>query len=321
MVGRNCFLFEKAQRDKNMKHGDITKKKQISEEEYRLVVDNTDEIIVVIQDGMVIFSNRRAAEITGYSQEELSSKAFEELIHPDDQEIIVEHLLDRLKGEELRLVSPLRMIDKEGNIRWLEIKTVAITWDGKPATLNFLTDITERTQAEQELAYMATHDPLTGLPNRMLFNDRLNLELAHAQRNQKRLAVMLLDLDRFKDVNDTLGHSVGDQLLQAVGGRLARLMRKSDTVARMGGDEFLLLLPEITWVEDPAKIAQKVLDAFRQTFVFDGHELYITPSIGIAIYPPDGEDADTLVRNADIAMYRAKEGGRNNYQRYPVLTK
>jgi len=127
---------------------------------------------------------------------------------------------------------------------------------------------------------------------------------------------MLLDLDHFKDVNDTLGHRVGDQLLQAVGERLTSLLRQSDTVARMGGDEFMVILPEIGRGEDATRIAQKILEAFRRPFVFDGHELHITTSIGIALYPDDGEDVDTLMKNADIAMYRAKEQGRDNYQRY-----
>ena len=181
-----------------------------------------------------------------------------------------------------------------------------------------ITAIIERKRAQEELAYAATHDALTGLPDRMLFNDRLTVALAHAHRYQQRLAVMLLDLDRFKDVNDTLGHDVGDQLLQAVGDRLTSLLRKSDTAARWGGDEFWLLLPEMARVEDSAKVAQRVMEAVREPLVLDGHELHITTSIGIAIYPDDGEDADTLMKNADIAMYRAKELGRNNYQRYTL---
>ncbi len=127
---------------------------------------------------------------------------------------------------------------------------------------------------------------------------------------------MLLDLDHFKEVNDTLGHGVGDKLLQVVGDRLTSILRKGDTVARMGGDEFMVLLPEIAGGEDAAEVAAKILEAFREPFVFDGHELHITTSIGIAIYPDDGEDGDTLTKNADIAMYRAKDRGRDNYQRY-----
>jgi diguanylate cyclase (GGDEF)-like protein/PAS domain S-box-containing protein len=182
--------------------------------------------------------------------------------------------------------------------------------------VGFIRDITERKRAEEELAYLASHDALTGLPNRMLFNDRLTLALARAHRNQQKLAVILLDLDYLKDINDTLGHSVGDKLLRAVGERLTSFLRKSDTVARMGGDEFMLVLPETARAEDAAKIASKILETIRKPFAFDGHEIHITTSIGIAMYPDDGEDADTLMRDADIAMYRAKAKGRDNYQRY-----
>jgi diguanylate cyclase (GGDEF)-like protein/PAS domain S-box-containing protein len=177
-------------------------------------------------------------------------------------------------------------------------------------------EIAERMRAEEIIQQMAYHDDLTGLPNRRLLNDRLTLELAHAHRNRQKLAMMLLDLDHFKEVNDTLGHSVGDKLLQAVGDRLTGLLRKGDTVARMGGDEFMLLLPGITRLEDVDKTAQKILEAFRRSVEFDSHEIHITTSIGITLYPDDGEDSDTLMKNADIAMYRAKGGGRDNYQRY-----
>ncbi len=174
----------------------------------------------------------------------------------------------------------------------------------------------ERKRAEETIRQLAYHDFLTGLPNRRLFHDRLNVEIARAHRNRQKLAVMLLDLDNFKDVNDTLGHSVGDQLLQAVGERLTSLLRQSDTVARMGGDEFMLILPESDGDEDAVAVAVKVLEAFRKPFEFDGHQVRITTSVGIALYPDDGEDWDTLMKNVDIAMYRAKDRGRDNVQRY-----
>ena len=177
-------------------------------------------------------------------------------------------------------------------------------------------EIAKLKQTEETIKQLAFHDSLTGLPNRRLFNDRLNVAIAYAQRNQHKLAMLLLDLDQFKDVNDTLGHSVGDELLKAVGERLMNLLRKSDTVARMGGDEFMLILPEMARCEDAAKVATKILESFQEPFSFDGYELRITTSIGIAIYPHDGEDSDTLVKNADIAMYRAKEQGRYTYEYY-----
>ncbi len=175
--------------------------------------------------------------------------------------------------------------------------------------------IAELKSAEEHLMYMSVHDALTGLPNRMLFNDRLHMELAHAERNHQMLAVMFLDLDRFKLVNDTLGHAMGDRLLKRVADRLKSCVRKSDTVARMGGDEFCFLLPEIAQPEDAVKIAKKILKALKKPWRLGGQEFYITPSIGIAVYPNDGQDADTLMKNADTAMYRAKEQG-NNYQLY-----
>ena len=178
-------------------------------------------------------------------------------------------------------------------------------------------ELAERKHVDKAIRRLAYYDSLSGLPNRTLFNDRLTKELAHAHRNQQKVGVLLLNLDRFKEVNYTLGHSIGDKLLQAIGKRLTGLLRKSNTVARLGGDEYILLLPEITGIEDATMIAQKILETIRKPLVLGGHELHIATSIGIAIYPNDGEDADTLMRNADIAMYHAKNQGRNNYQCYP----
>jgi diguanylate cyclase (GGDEF)-like protein/PAS domain S-box-containing protein len=181
-------------------------------------------------------------------------------------------------------------------------------------------DITARKRAEQEIRRLAYHDPLTELPNRLLFHDRLAQALAHAQRHGERLAVLFLDLDRFKVINDSLGHSVGDRLLQSVAARLRSCLREGDTVARLGGDEFTLLLPEPAEAFAAAKVAKKVLDLIRQPFHLDDRELYLTASIGVAIHPDDGADAEALIKNADTAMYGAKEQGRDTYQLYaPVM--
>ena len=175
-------------------------------------------------------------------------------------------------------------------------------------------DITERTYAEEQIKHLAYHDALTGLPNRLLFKDRLTVALSHAQRDNTRAAVLYLDLDRFKIINDSLGHNVGDQLLQAVATRIASCVRESDTVARLGGDEFTLLVPALGHSEDAAVVAQKILDAIRYPFHIEGREFFTTTSVGISIYPEDGTDAATLIKNADTAMYQAKELGRDNYQ-------
>jgi diguanylate cyclase (GGDEF)-like protein/PAS domain S-box-containing protein len=175
-------------------------------------------------------------------------------------------------------------------------------------------DITEQKQVEEQIRHMAQHDALTGLPNRMLLHDRIGHAIAHAQRNQGLLAVLFIDLDRFKTVNDSLGHPVGDRLLKAVAGRLAACTRASDTVARIGGDEFVVLLGDLKEPEDARHVAQKVLDALSEPVTISGHELKVTPSVGICAYPHDGGDVETLMRNADTAMYHAKQMGRNNYQ-------
>jgi len=174
--------------------------------------------------------------------------------------------------------------------------------------------VERRRRAEDGANYLAYHDPLTGLPNRALFIDRLALAIAQSRRSGQMLAVMFLDLDRFKVVNDTLGHAEGDGLVRSVGERLSALVREGDTVSRVGGDEFTMLVSGMRSAEDAAEVAERVLVELRRPQVLRGQEFLITVSIGIALYPGDGEDAETLLRNADIAMYRAKEQGRDNYQ-------
>lgn len=174
----------------------------------------------------------------------------------------------------------------------------------------------ERKRSEEEMKRLAHHDVLTGLPNRMLFTDHLNLELSQARRNRKRLAVMFMDIDRFKEVNDTLGHTVGDQLLVEVARRLKSTVRESDTVARIGGDEFNILMADIDRAEDAGKIAKKIIASFREPFVVDHHMLNITTSLGISVYPDDGENDEILLKHADVALYHAKDTGRNNYRFY-----
>ncbi|MGZ5492359.1 MAG: putative bifunctional diguanylate cyclase/phosphodiesterase [Thermoanaerobaculia bacterium] len=170
--------------------------------------------------------------------------------------------------------------------------------------------------AAVEIGHLAYHDALTGLPNRPLFIDRLIVALAQAHRARHKLAVFFLDLDRFKDINDSLGHTVGDILLKAVAERVRHCVREGDTIARFGGDEFTLLIPKIENIEDAAKIAQKIIETLKIPFFVNERELFVTTSIGVSLYPEDGSDPETLVRNADTAMYRAKEQGRDNYQLY-----
>lgn len=177
-------------------------------------------------------------------------------------------------------------------------------------------DITERKKYEEKIQQMAFYDSLTGLPNRKLFSDRLGIVLAQAKRNKKKVGIVMLDLDNFKDVNDTLGHDVGDTLLKAVAERLSGTLRKSDTVARFGGDEFVLIFPDMEIIEEAIQVVQKIIDRFHKPFLIDTHQLVVTTSIGIAVYPKDGMDEEILMKNADIAMYQAKQAGRARYQLY-----
>jgi diguanylate cyclase (GGDEF)-like protein/PAS domain S-box-containing protein len=313
LVMENKRLFQEVQRE-------LAERKRVeealreSEEKYRSVFEASPVGIGIADlEGNLLTGNQSMLELTGYTLEELqTTKLGITYVDSDERKRLLKALqkFGRVRDWEARLKR------KDGTVCCALLNVDQLELRGRKILLTTARDITERKRTEEQLAYMATHDPLTGLPNRMLFNDRLTVVLAHAQRNRQKLAVMLLDLDHFKDVNDTLGHSVGDKLLQAVGERLTSLLRKSDTIARMGGDEFMLILPKIARVEDTARVAQKVLESFRRPFVFDGHEIHITTSIGITIYPNDGEDADTLMRDADMAMYRAKAQGRNNYQHY-----
>ncbi|AXA91797.1 EAL domain-containing protein [Massilia sp. YMA4] len=196
----------------------------------------------------------------------------------------------------------------------LEVRVLERTAELAGANAKLQAEIVERRQAEARVHHMAYHDSLTGLPNRALLADRLDRAMLAAQRSQRSLAVMFIDLDRFKTINDSLGHMTGDLLLKEVAVRLCRAVRASDTVARLGGDEFVVLLPGIRNNDEAAHVADKIIDALAQPFPLDGHMLHITPSIGICVYPDDGQDVETLMRHADAAMYHAKAAGRNNYQ-------
>ena len=299
-----------------------------SEEKYRLLVENANEAIIVIQDGILTFFNPTASALVDYPESELVSKPFGEFVHSQDREEFQEQQGRILLGKRAGPAQSFRVISKDGTFKWVEAKGVLINWEGRPATLYFLADITDRKKAEEEMRYLAFYDCLTGLPNRLMFNEHMNQALAYAKRNGTLLATLFLDLDHFKRVNDSHGHHLGDLLLQAVGERLIRIIRKSDivarnvedicntNVARFGGDEFVLLLTNIQQAHDAAKVARRILYTISDAFALDDNELMVTTSIGISLYPSDGEDSETLIKNADKAMYHAKSLGRNNYQFY-----
>jgi diguanylate cyclase (GGDEF)-like protein/PAS domain S-box-containing protein len=207
---------------------------------------------------------------------------------------------------------------KDGTF-YYEEKTITPLKDADGRITHFIStgkDVTERMQAQEKLEFMAQHDALTELPNRALLLDRLKQSIARARWHRRMVAVLFLDLDRFKTINDTLGHEAGDQLLQQLGGRFSRSVREGDTVARFGGDEFVILLDDVASDKDIGAVAQKVLDTLKAPFEIAQQHLYITASIGVSLFPNDGEDGATLLKHSDVAMYRAKEMGKNTYQFY-----
>ena len=238
------------------------------------------------------------------------------VVHPDDQGAV----LKWLSGVARRGPSTLqyRIIRPDGQVRWLEDRARAvIDTDGAPVRLDGVSsDITERKSHEAEMAHLVNHDVLTGLPSRNLLNDRITQALAHARRSEQPVAVLFLDLDGFKFINDSLGHTVGDELLKAVAGRLADAIRDGDTVARLGGDEFVVVLLDIADAGDAEIVAQGILRSLVKPILADGQSLHVTASIGVSVFPQDGHNADLLLKHADIAMYRAKDRGRNGIQRY-----
>ncbi len=290
---------------------------QKSKERYKKLWDDAPAAYHMLDTkGVILSVNKTEAGMLGYAPEEMIGKPIFEFILPEQQTEAKKRFKLKISDYHLPKAKNRTYVKKDGSKIYVCIDDV-LEKDKKNEITGIRTtmvDVNEYKQAEETAKKLAYYDSLTGLPNRRLFNNRLELELNHAQRNQQKLAVMLLDLDYFKKVNDTLGHKVGDDLLKDIGSRLSTLLRKSDTVARMGGDEFMLLLPEIDEVKDTTMIAQKTLKAIREPFVIGSHKLNVTVSIGIAIYPDNGKTSESLIENADTAMYCVKEKGRDNYE-------
>jgi diguanylate cyclase (GGDEF)-like protein/PAS domain S-box-containing protein len=285
-----------------------------SEETYRQIVDTAREgVWLVDEEARTSFVNTRMAEILGYAPDEMLGKPFYEFVDEKDRPDAEKRFANRQNGMSEQ--HDCRFRRKDGEDVWTIVSACPMyNADGSFAgSLGMITDITERKQHEEMVWWQAYHDPLTQLPNRALFEDRLGQLLVMSHRQGGHVAVLFLDLDRFKHVNDTLGHGIGDRLLKVVAERLTGCLRAEDTIARMGGDEFTVLLPGIDQPESAAKVAQKLLDALAQPIVIDGQELFAAGSIGISIFPEDGQDPQTLLKHADVAMYRAKEQGGNGY--------
>ena len=288
-----------------------------SEAKFRTLADTAPAAIFIYQGDQFRYANEATAAISGYSREEfLKLPSFWEIVHPESIEEVKRRGLAEERGENVPSRHEVKIIRKDGETRWLDYSAGVIEFGAKPAVMGTAFDVTERKRAQAQITSLAYQDTLTGLPNRLLFADRLTLAVAQAHRRARRLGVLFLDVDRFKVINDSLGHSVGDRLLKALARRVAGTVRDEDTVARLGGDEFILLLPDASTAEDVVNVAEKILEAVRKPVRIDESELFVTASIGISLYPDDGTDPETLVKNADTAMYRAKEQGRDNVSVY-----
>jgi diguanylate cyclase (GGDEF)-like protein/PAS domain S-box-containing protein len=288
-----------------------------NERRFRSLIERSSDIITVVdREGIITYESPSVERLLGHTTGDLIGTKLLLHVHPEDLSALEEHM--SRSGEEGAQAVEFRFRERNGG--WIALEaTVNNLLDNSDVAGIVLNcrDVTARKRDEATIRHLAYFDALTGLPNRMLFNDRLVQALAHARRRGSRnVAILLVDLDRFKTINDTLGHGAGDALLRATAERLSRALRDEDTVARLGGDEFLFLVPGIPEVKDAARVAQKVLDVFADPFQVLDQELHVTASIGVSMFPDDGADGETLIRNADTALYRAKEAGRNRYQLY-----
>jgi diguanylate cyclase (GGDEF)-like protein/PAS domain S-box-containing protein len=281
--------------------------------------NSRDAIFVTDRNLNIVSSNRAFTEITGYAREEVLGVSFQRYRSQAHDAAFYQQVMEQVMARVAHSDHWQGEIwdQRKNGERYPAWLTVTAIRDANHAISNYmgiLSDITERKRSEQQTRHLAEHDFLTDLPNRVLLLDRLSLALATARRKNTMLAVLFLDLDRFKNINDTMGHHVGDQLLKEVARRLCKCVRGVDTVSRQGGDEFVIMLPEIGGVEHVAHVAASVMQAIDQVYLIGPYELNVSTSIGISIYPNDGQDMADLIRTADIAMYHVKERGRNGYQ-------
>ena len=299
---------------------DVTERRKMEDERDRLamIVESSKDAIFSISLEDVITSWNRGAEVVfGYTAKEIIGSKIFTLLPAERYDERSQILQKILNGEQVEHFETVR-IRKDGSQIYVSITTSPLlNADGKIIGNSVIArDVTERRKLEELIKHQAHHDTLTDLPNRYLFMDFLSLELAQARRNGKKLALLFLDLNGFKQINDTLGHSCGDRLLQEVAHRLRACIRESDTVARLGGDEFTVLMPDLVQTDDVGIVLKKILGVFETPFMLDEVAVDTTTSIGICMFPDDGDCSDELMKKADIAMYDAKGSGRNSYQFY-----
>lgn len=305
---------------------DISERKRIeqelrlSEERFYSAMDTAPiGMAIVALDGSYVEVNQALCQLLGYNKEELLDMNFQKITHPDDLHIDIANSQKLIEGKIRLNQIEKRYLRKNGEIIWVQLTASILRDANTNDPLYFIAqveDITDRKLVEERIRHLAYHDSLTNLPNRRLLLDRLTLAMDFAKRHQNVMALMFLDLDRFKYINDTLGHDVGDELLKAVAVRLNTALRSVDTIARISGDEFVIILNELSSPNEASLIAAKIIEMMNVRFLVHGHELNVSCSIGITLYPKDGLEISDLMKKADLAMYTAKESGRNQYRFY-----
>jgi len=287
----------------------------------RVLESATNAIFALDRRGRFTLVNRRACEITGYATEELIGASAERLLPYARLAEVRAQFRKTARDRVAVSLFETDLVRRDGSLAPITFSLAPLLAGGRLiGVAGTAEDITERRRAQERIEHLAYHDALTGLPNHALLQDRLEVAISRARHDRRSIAVLFLDLDRFKVVNDSLGHPMGDRLLQRVGERLSSVVRQGDTVARLGGDEFVVVLSDLKDVEDAVRVGEKIVAGIRLPFRIGDEELFVTTSLGISVFPSDGESGETLIKNADTAMYRAKEQGRDNYQLFtPVL--
>jgi diguanylate cyclase (GGDEF)-like protein/PAS domain S-box-containing protein len=328
--------------------------------EYQAILDNATLGITFTKKRVFLHCNARFSEMFGWDSDELIGQSTKIVYPSEEAFNDLSREVRKALASGERFETEMQMKRRDGNLFWCRMLARAIDpADSSKGSIFITEDITERRaaqealirardelelrvqertaelaatnrrlrqeiqerrQAEEQVRHLANHDPLTDLPNRRLLEDRLAQALAVARRNDGQAAVLFIDLDHFKPINDSHGHRIGDLLLQAIAKRLRGLLREGDTVARVGGDEFVVVLPDVQTHNTAAEIAQRILDAMTRPYIIEGHQLKVTPSMGISLYPGDGIEVSTLIDLADEAMYGAKRAGRRNFQFYRKTT-
>ena len=326
-------IIENVLKKRTLEHDikQVHQKLEASEYRYRFIVDNSPDIIYMLDEaGYFCFVNDRISQLLDYRMNDLIGHHYSEVVHEEDIEKARYAFAERRTGDRAsrNVEFRLRCKDNSQPSRYFESRSVSIELNSMGiyrdtgsnnekcyvGTYGVARDISERKRAEEIINFQLYHDLLTQLPNRALLRDRLGLAISQAKRSGTQLALMYLDMDRFKVINDSLGHVAGDQLLQTVANRLRNCLRDSDTLARVGGDEFNLLVPEVSGRVDAIRLVEKVIANLKDPIFIDGVEVFVSFSIGIALFPDDGESMDSLIKHADIAMYHVKRHGKDGYE-------